>query len=120
MGNAVRSLWTEPQAPNPPVRVWRDWALVAVFVSLAILESFLRRDEPWFLVGSVEAVALVFTLLWRRTHPLAMLALVFGVSVVVEIVAIAGHAGGPVNFISMAYLLLLVYALFRWGPVVPC
>jgi signal transduction histidine kinase len=88
---------------------------VVVFVSLAILESFLRRDEPWFLVGSVEAVALAFTLLWRRTHPLAMLALVFGVAVVVDVASIAGHAGGPVNFISMVYLLLLVYALFRWG-----
>ena len=89
--------------------------MVAVFVSTAILESILRRDEPWFLVGFVEAVALAFTLLWRRSHPLAMLALVLGVAVVVDTAAIAGHAGGPINFISMAYLLVLVYALFRWA-----
>ena len=113
--HAVRSVWTEPRAPLAPVRVWRDWALVAVFVSAAILESLLRRDQPWFPVGSVEAVALVFTLLWRRTHPLAMLALAFGVSIVVSIASVVGRAGGPVVFISMVYMLVLVYALFRWG-----
>ena len=114
-GNAVRSLWAEPRAPQPPVRVWRDWVLVVAFVSAAILESLLRRDQPWFPVGSVEAVALVFTLLWRRTHPLAMLALAFGVSIVVEIASVLGRPSGPVVFISMVYMLLLVYALFRWG-----
>jgi len=115
MRNAVRSVWTEPRAPQPPARVWRDWALVGVFVSLAILESFLRRDLPWFPVGSVVAVALAFTLLWRRTHPLATLALVLGVAVVVDTASIVGHAGGPVTLVSMAYMLVLVYALFRWA-----
>ncbi|WP_024285095.1 sensor histidine kinase [Cellulomonas sp. KRMCY2] len=114
-GNAVRSLWAEPRAPQPPVRVWRDWALVVVFVSLAIFESFLRRDLLWLPVGVVEAVALAFTLLWRRTHPLAMVALAFGVSIVVAIASFAGHAGGRVGLYSMVYLLLLTYAVFRWG-----
>jgi len=115
MGNAVRTLWSEPRAPHPPVRVWRDWAVVAVFVALAMLESVLRRDLPWFPVGSLVAIALAFTLLWRRAYPLAMLALVMGVAVVVDISSIVGHAGGPVTLISMAYLLVLVYALFRWA-----
>jgi len=115
MRNAVRTLWGEPRAPHPPARVWRDWALVSVFVSLAILESFLRRDLPWFPLGSVVAVSLAFTLLWRRAHPLAMLTLVLGVAVVVDTASILGHAGGPVTLISMAYLLVLVYALFRWA-----
>jgi signal transduction histidine kinase len=86
-----------------------------VFVSAAIVESFVRQDVPWFPVGTVQAVALAFTLLWRRRHPLAMLALAFGVTIVVDIASVVGHAGGPVAFISMVYLLLLVYALFRWG-----
>ncbi len=38
MRNAVRSLWAEPRVPDPPTRVWRDWALVAVLVPLAVLE----------------------------------------------------------------------------------
>jgi len=113
--NVVRSPWTEPRAPQPPVRVWRDWALVAVFVALAILESSLRQDLLWIPVGIVEAIALAFTLLWRRQHPLAMLGLAFGVSVVVDLAAAVGHAGGQVGLFSMVYLLLLTYAVFRWG-----
>ncbi|HEX5331749.1 MAG TPA: histidine kinase [Cellulomonas sp.] len=113
--DAVRPLWVEPRALQPPVRVWRDWALVGVFVSAAVLETVLRQDARWFPLGSVEAVALAFTLLWRRTRPLAMIAVGFGVSAVVSLAAVVGHAGGPVAFVSMVYLLLLVYALFRWG-----
>jgi len=114
-GNVVRSSWTEPRAPQPPVRVWRDWALVVAFGFLAVLESLLRQDLPWFPVGTLEAIALAFTLLWRRTHPLAMLALAFGVSIVVDIASVASHAGGQVGLFSMVYLLLLTYAVFRWG-----
>lgn len=114
-GNAVRALWAEPRAPQPPVRVWRDWALLAVFISLAVVENLLRQDLLWLPVGVVEAVALAFTLLWRRTRPLAMVALAFGVSTVVNIASYAGHAGGRVGLYSMVYLLLLTYALFRWG-----
>jgi hypothetical protein len=114
-GNAVRSLWAEPRAPQPPARFWRDWALVAAFVTLAVVENLLRPDLLWLPVGVVEAVALAFTLLWRRTHPLAMVALAFGVSTVVNIASYAGHAGGQVGLYSMVYLLLLTYAVFRWG-----
>jgi hypothetical protein len=113
--NAVRSVWAEPRVPHPPAPVRRDWVLVAVFASAAILESCLRRDLPWSLVSAAEAVALAFTLPWRRTRPLAMLALTLGVANVVYIASIAGHAGGPVTLASMVYMLLLVYAVFRWG-----
>jgi signal transduction histidine kinase len=86
-----------------------------VFVCAAVLESMQRQDVRWGPVGLMVAVGLAFTLLWRRTHPLAMLALAVGVATAVEIAAVVGHADGPVTFISMVYLLLLVYALFRWG-----
>jgi signal transduction histidine kinase len=115
MGNALRSLWTEPRVPQPPERVWRDWVLVAVFASTAVLESSLRHDVPWRPVGVLEAFMLAFALLWRRTHPLAMVAVAFGVAIVVDLASIAGHAGGPVSLYTMAFLLLLPYALFRWG-----
>lgn len=42
--NAVLSLWTEPRAPQPPRRVWRDWLLVAVLVPTAVLEGVLRDE----------------------------------------------------------------------------
>ena len=113
--NAVRSVWTEPRVPQPPARTRRDWVLVAVFVSAAIVETLLRRDLPWFLVSGAEAVALAFTLPWRRARPLAMLALASGIALVVDIASVASHAGGRVTFASMVYALLLVHAVFRWG-----
>ena len=113
--SAVRSLWVDPRALQPPVRVWRDWALVGVFIALAVLEGVLRRDVAWAALGTVQTVALAFTLLWRRTHPLPMLALAFGVSSVVGLIAFLRGSGGSVAFISMVYFLVLVYAVFRWG-----
>ena len=113
--SAVRSLWVDPRALQPPVRVWRDWALVGVFIALAVLEGVLRRDVAWAALGTVQTVALAFTLLWRRTHPLPMLALAFGVSSVAGLIAFLRGSGGSVAFISMVYFLVLVYAVFRWG-----
>ena len=112
--NAARSIWSEPRAPQPPRRVWRDWALVAVLVPTAILEAILRDDLIWRPVALVLAVGLVFTLLIRRTHPLGAVAVAFGAVIVVEVAALVG-ADGPVGLYTMGYLLLLPYALFRWG-----
>ena len=115
MGNGVRSLWTEPRAPDPPRRVWRDWVLVAALVAAAGVENLLRQDVPWRLVGVAEVVTLAFALLGRRAHPLAMVAVAFGVVIVVDIASIASPTGEQVGLDSMAFLLVLPYALFRWG-----
>ncbi|HEY3437847.1 MAG TPA: sensor histidine kinase [Actinotalea sp.] len=111
----VRSLWVDPRALQPPVRVWRDWALVGLVVCAGIVEAVVRADLRWPPLVPVAAVALACTLLWRRTHPLPMLAVACGVSTVVGLAAMAGTAGGSVAFISMVCLLVLVYAVFRWG-----
>ena len=112
--NAVRSIWAEPRAPHPPARVWRDWVLVAVLVATAILEASFRQDVIWRPVALVLAVALVFPLLWRRTHPLAAVALTFGTIIAVSVAALFG-ADGPVGLDTAVYVLLFPYALFRWG-----
>ena len=116
VSNAVRSIWAEPRAPQPPARVWRDWVLVAVLVATAILEASFREDVIWRPVALVLAVALVFPLLWRRTHPLAAVAVTFGtlIAVTVAVAALFG-ADGPVGLDTMVYVLLFPYALFRWG-----
>jgi signal transduction histidine kinase len=94
--------------------VWRDWALVAVLVPTAILEGILRDDVIWRPVALLLTVGLVFTLLIRRTHPLAAVALGFGAVIVVEVAALIGGAG-PVGLNTTVFVLLLPYALFRWG-----
>ena len=87
MTSPLRSVWDAPAAaPPPPRRVWRDWVLVAVLPLVAVLEAAARPDVPWRWLWAVVLVALVPTLLWRRTHPLLMLAIAFGVGSIVTLV----------------------------------
>ncbi len=112
--NAMRSIWAEPRAADAPARVWRDWVLVAALIPTAVLEGILRSDVAWRYVSIALAVALVPTLLWRRTMPLAVVAIAFGS---VTLVNVAGILSGVewIGLNTMAVLLILPYALFRWG-----
>jgi len=112
--DAVRSLWAEPRAPHPPPRVWRDWLLVAVLVPAAILEGILREDLVWRGVALALGVALVITLLERRTHPLGAVAVAFGALGAVSVAALLGP-GEPVGLDTTAYVIVLPYSLIRWG-----
>ncbi|GAA4443313.1 sensor histidine kinase [Phytohabitans houttuyneae] len=107
----LRSVLDEPRAPHAPARVWRDWLLLAVFAPALVLEGILRPDLPWRVGAAAIALALLPTLLWRRTHPLAMVAIAFGVTTVVPFVL----PGDPCDMVAAMYVLLLTYALFRWG-----
>ncbi|MEU7893491.1 histidine kinase [Nonomuraea sp. NPDC049152] len=111
MHGLIRSIWNEPRPPGPPLRVWRDWALVGVLVPIAVLEGVLRPDLPWRAIATIVTVGLVPTLLWRRSRPLLMLAIVFGTTSLAPLLT----GGDPVETYTMVYLLFLVYALFRWG-----
>ncbi|MFC6085642.1 sensor histidine kinase [Sphaerisporangium aureirubrum] len=111
MRGLVRSVWDEPRPPDPPRRVWRDWALVALFAPLAVVEGFLRPDLPLRVLAVAVTVALVPTLLWRRTHPLTVVLVVFGTTSLVPLLT----GGVPVETNTQGFLLLVVYALFRWG-----
>jgi hypothetical protein len=116
INGVVRSLRNEPRAAGAPERVWRDWALVAVLVPTAVLEGVLRTDAvPWRPVAIVLAVALAFPLLWRRTHPLAVVVVLFGALIVLNLVTLIDGPGPPVGLHTMIYVLLVPYALLRWG-----
>lgn len=108
------SLWDEPAAPDAPRRVWRDWVLVGVLAATAVLEALLRTDVVWPVVSFLLAVGLLPTLLWRRTHPLAAVVVVFGALSVLNVVALAMDAGS-FGIYSSIYVLLLPYSLIRWG-----
>ena len=114
MRTAARSLWAEPRAPAPPARVWRDWVLVAVLVPTALLEGLLREDLAWPAVAIVVALVAISTLLWRRTRPLLAVAVAFG-SIGAAAVAELLWADEPVGLYTSICVLLLPYALFRWG-----
>ena len=112
--DAVRSLWAEPRVPNPPPRVWRDWALVVGLAPVAVLEGVLRDDLAWRVGSVVVVVALLPALLWRRTQPLAAVVVVWGTLTIGHIVALA--VGVHWEGLSTAtFALLMPYALCRWG-----
>ena len=111
MTSPARALWDAPPAsPPPPRRVWRDWVLVAAIPLLALLEALLRTDVPWRWLWAMLLIALVPTLLWRRTRPFTMIAIAFGVGWIVSLAT-----GDDPQLFTTAYFLLLVYAVFRWG-----
>jgi signal transduction histidine kinase len=112
--SAVRALLAEPRAPEPPKRVWRDWALVGLLLSAAILEAVLRPDVVWRPVALVEAVVFALSMLWRRTHPLKVVIVVFGIAIAGAVAGLIG--GGPsVGLYATAAVVLLPYSLVRWG-----
>jgi signal transduction histidine kinase len=119
----LAALWAEPRPVGAPSRVWRDWALVAALVAGTFVEMLLRDDRAWApLVVSVSLVVAA-CLLWRRTQPLAAFAVAFAVLFAFDVVRIVaaparGLPAGPVDttgLLSVAGVLLLPYALLRWG-----
>ena len=115
MSNVLRSLWEEPRAtPPPPPRVARDWVLLAAVVVGALLEGLLRTDLDLRVVSTLYVLAQAPLLLWRRTHPLAVVAASFGASIVVDAVLLLADEPAFDN-VSSVFVLLLPYALFRWG-----
>lgn len=110
----VRSILAEPRAPDPPARGWRDWVLVGALLATAAGEAILRPDVPARPLAAVVALLVIPVLLWRRTHPLLATAVGFGGSLVLYVPSIIGD-GVEVGLNSMAAVLLLPYALYRWA-----
>lgn len=113
MANGLRALWAEPRPSHAPVRVWRDWALVAVVVSGSVLEMLLREDRAWGPLLLAVSVVVALTLLWRRAHPLAAVAVAFGTTLAFDVARI--FIIDATGLLTTAALLILPYALFRWG-----
>lgn len=91
--------------------MWRDWALVGVLVPVIVLEGLLRTDLQWRPLSMVYALAMSPALLWRRRQPLAALAVPVVVAGLIQLVT----GADPSEQGAVAYVLLLLYALTRWG-----
>ncbi|MBV9832616.1 MAG: sensor histidine kinase, partial [Marmoricola sp.] len=88
--------------------------LVGVLMMAALLEGVFRDDVAWRPFATIVAVGLAPVMLWRRTQPLACVVVGFGTAMALGLTTLAG---GPshVGLNSMIYVLVLVYALVRWG-----
>ncbi|UVS79225.1 sensor histidine kinase [Actinokineospora sp. UTMC 2448] len=111
MRELLRSVWREPPPVLSTPRVWWDWALVAVLAPLAVVEAMTKSGLHHRGLSAVVVAGLVFTLLWRRSRPLLMVGIVFGVFTVVS-VALGREV--PDQDVAV-FVLLLPFALFRWG-----
>ncbi|WP_165069618.1 sensor histidine kinase [Marisediminicola senii] len=105
----LRSAWRAPAAvPPPPGRVWRDWVLLVVVATLAIVEGILRTDLTYPVVSVLGVVVIAPTVVWRRTRPLLML-------VIAVVVGTALQFALPDTVNTSAFVVVLIYALYRWG-----
>jgi len=111
---ALRALTAQPRPPHAPGPNRRDAALVAVVVLAVVLEGVLRTDVLWRPIAVAFAIVLAAALPWRRVRPLAVVSLTFGASIVLNVAALALGARS-VGLGAMVYVLVVVYALYRWG-----
>ncbi|WP_222106244.1 sensor histidine kinase [Catellatospora sichuanensis] len=103
------SFWRERRPVPIPRRGRRDHLLVGVVLALTAVEGLLRPGLPT--ASLLLSAGFAATLLWRRERPLPMVLLSFGVGALIPL--LAGDAV-PDTY-TMVYLLLLPYALTRWG-----
>ena len=82
-----------------------------MLVPAAVLEGVLRSALPSRGLSVAVTVGLVATLLWRRTRPLLVVGVVFIVLGLLSVLT----AGAVPQMDTGAYVLVLPYALFRWG-----
>ena len=113
---AVRSLWAEPRIAAPAPWTWRDRVLVPALLVAAAIETVLRDDLVWRPSAVAISVGLVFLAPWRRTRPLLVVAAVFSVLGTYDTVAmLAGVDPEQAVLWMTGWILLLPYALLRWG-----
>ena len=109
----LAGMWAEPRPADPPARVWRDWALVAVLIVGSVVEVLVRDDRAWVPLLIGVSIVVGGCLLWRRTRPLAAVAVAFGAVLAFDIARIA--VIDATGLLGIAGLLVLPYALLRWG-----
>jgi signal transduction histidine kinase len=91
--------------------VWWDWTLCGLLVVIALIEGVARPDLSWRVLSVVVSVGLVVTLLWRRSHPLLVAAIAFGVCLLSSVIV---GAEFPKQYVLVC-LLLVPFAVARWG-----
>ena len=88
---AARDFFAEPAIDNPPKRGRRDHLLVGAIITLAVVEWIFNDTMYWPGLYVPMTIALSVTLLWRRSHPLAMFTIaMFGYAVGQCIVGLCG------------------------------
>lgn len=110
----LRDVLQVPRVADRPGRTSRDWLLVTAFMTAAVIEGLVRPDIEWRWFSILLAVGLGLGFLWRRSHPGETFFATFGVLLVANVVDLATGSEWE-GLYTMAAILILPYALFRWG-----
>lgn len=111
---SLREAWNAERVPSAPVRVWRDHLVVGLLFVGAVLETILRDGAGWRPGAAIAAIALAAAVYLRRTHPLLAMTMAFGTVAALDVVSIL-VVDEPMEFYTAAIVLVIPYALFRWG-----
>ena len=114
MSKLIKTLWQEPQAPDAPGPKRLDWVLVVIVIFFAGVQSFYSQNVTWPILAALLTAVQALTLPWRRTHPLRMVVIAFGITALVQIFAFVRGAEWS-GLIAGIFVLILPYALLRWG-----
>lgn len=90
----------------------RHWLLLALLLAMALVEKVLRPELP--LTSFLFGIALMPTLIWRRSKPLRMVLIAFVATGIASATEIVTGGDFPVPHTSV-FMLLLPFALVRWG-----
>lgn len=109
----VRAWYREPAVTSAPGPNRVDALIVLIGWTGALVETIIREDVTWRPVAFAVAVAVIAVLPWRRTHPLAVAAVAFVPGTVFTL--LSAGATEPFGLYAMVVVLLVPYALLRWG-----
>jgi len=109
----LRSFWLE-QRPSTVQRNASDWRLFAVLAFVVLLEGLLREDLSIWSLPFLIGFGLTPLILWRRSHPLITVSVAFVATGGFDAIEFFRDSQSP-ELNALIYLLVLVYALFRWG-----
>ncbi len=109
-----RSIWNEPRPSGAPPVGRLDWFLVGAFEAAALIEGIVRPDVPLRPLVTVLAVVTIPAMLLRRSRPLLAALIGFGVAGLLSVLQLAVDTG-DLGLYSMMVVLILLYALVRWG-----
>jgi signal transduction histidine kinase len=114
MKNAFKSFLAAPRSLGSSGLSRWDWVLFVLFLALGILDLHGGGYISSRPVAIGLAVLLAFTVLWRRTQPLAVVVAGFGAVNVVQLTDLAFDTPSA-GFSILAILFILAYSLVRWG-----
>lgn len=111
----MNSLLAEPRAKDAPERVWWDWLAVAILVPAVIIESIVSDDVVFPIAAATVGTGMAVASLWRRSHPLLVVACGFGAVIAVDIIAMIVVDEPVVLNTGGIAMLMNLFALYRWG-----